>query len=139
MSDDEHARAGAGGRLLAAAGLLAILLTGCSGRDTVEVSTAGPPRAPVTTVDENVSTFQGPVASLDVARGEFVVAVAIVWTPVIDAEPHERRVVVGADTRWPPGAAGVAALRVGEELQVQAEGGADGAWRARRIELFDLD
>lgn len=139
MSNVEHPRLRDGEWLLAAVGLLAALLVGCSRTGTVEVSAAAPPTVPVTAPSGDVETFQGSVASLDTANGMLVVAVQIVWTPVLKADPHERRVAIGPQTRWEPLGNGMAALRVGDEVQVEATSGPDGTWRARKVSLFDID
>ena len=130
---------GGEGNVLLAAGLLAALLVSCSRAGTVEVSAAGSPSAPVTALEGDVSTFQGEVTSIDVVSGEVVVAVQIVWTPVLKADPHERRVVVGSGTRWEPIGNGLASLHVGDPIQVDAARSPDGRWRARTVQLFDLD
>jgi hypothetical protein len=64
--------------------------------------------------------------------------VSIVWTPVISAGGDERRVAVGAGTRWDHGVT-LAGLRAGEEVQVDAADPVDGSWPALRVQLFDID
>lgn len=140
MSNVEHAKVREAELLLAAVGLLAILLVACSGPGNLEVSAAAPPKPPpVTTAELPGSTFQGPVASIDPATGELIVAVHIVWAPVLRAERHDRRVIVTSGTRWEPDPSGLAALHVGDEVQVEAVGGSDGTWLATKISLFDID
>ena len=78
------------------------------------------------------------MTSVDAGGGSFVVAVWMVWAPVMEARTHERRVVVDAGTRWDLGALGVGDLRVGEEVQVEGDP-AGGDWRASRVRLFDVD
>jgi hypothetical protein len=82
------------------------------------------------------STFQGSVTAIDSEAGLIVVAVRIVWAPVMEARPHERRVSVDTATRWEPE---VSQLLVGDEVQVEAEDATDGTWRATRVQLFDID
>lgn len=139
MSNVEHAKFRDGDLLLAAVGLLAALLVSCSRVDTVEVSAAAPPKPPVTAADRPGSTFQGSVASIDLDAGELVVAVQIVWAPVLEADRHDRRVVVSPSTQWEPGPSGLASLHLGDEVQVEAVGGPDGAWLASKVSLFDID
>ena len=136
MSNVHHAKWRESGRMLAAAGLLAALLVGCRGSGSVEVSAAGLP--PVSN-GELGSTFQGSIASVDLATGEFVVAVQIVWTPVLKADRHERRVVVDAGPRWVPAEASVSQLRVGDNVQTKALATADDRWRALEVIVVDVD
>jgi hypothetical protein len=130
-----HART-AHARLTAAAGLLAVLgltaLMACARADRMEVSaaSASPPPA------ADVSSFQGTVAAVDPASGDVTVRVQIVWTPVIQADPHDRIVTFDGDTQWVPARSD---LQVGEDLQVKATAAPDGRWQARQIQLFDLD
>ena len=124
--------------LLAGLGVPALLFLGCGRVSTVDAS--APPR-PVTTAPPAPgpqSTFQGEVAAVDPPAGELVVDVQIVWVPLEKTEPHQRRVVVDSRTAWEP-AAGIGRLRVGDNVQVEAEGDADGAWRALKVQVLDLD
>jgi hypothetical protein len=126
-----------------AAGLLVVLgftaLLACGRAEPVEVGAAAAGSRSASVVDPpaaDVSSFQGAVAAVDSASGEVTVAVQIVWTPQIKAEPHERRVIVDHDTRWDPVRSD---LQVGEDIQVRAQPTDDGRWRALQIQLFDLD
>jgi hypothetical protein len=140
MSNVEHGRSRRGERVLAAIGLCAALLAGCSRASTVQVSaSASLPPAPPPTAAGPVETFQGAVGSLDVPAGELVVNVQIVWAPVLKAERGERRVAVGPHTLWEPAGTALALLRVGDEVQVEAVMGPDGIWEARQVQLFDID
>ena len=142
MSNMEHRGVRQGEWLLVAVGLglLATLLVGCSRGDGVEVSAGGIPPVPSTTAPAVPGEkFQGSVASVDVNREEFVVAVEIVWTPVLKATQEDRPVTVDAQTRWATGAGGLAELRAGEAVQVEAVSLPDGTWRARQVQLFDVD
>ena len=137
MSDVVRTRCRRSPRTLLLAGLLAASLLACGRAQPVEVGLSGlPPAVPPTSVPETV--FQGSVASVDAGAGALVVDVTIVWTPVIKADPHPRRVLIDAGTRWEP-ALGIADLRVGEEVQVEAVDAGDGNWRALRVQLFDID
>ena len=114
------------------------MLLACSRVGTVEVQTragatveAPPPQPP--------SSFQGQVAQVLPAGDEFVVAVQVVWAPVLEAARSERRVIVDPDTRWEPSEARGSQLQVGDEVQVQAHGLADGRWRALEVMLLDVD
>lgn len=139
MSHIEHARFRDGEWVLAAVGLLAALLLSCSRPGDIEVSAGAPLTAPVTAPRGEVSSFQGSVASIDVHSGELVVAVQIVWTPVLKADRHDRRVVLGPHTRWEPPGNGPAALRAGDQVQVEGERTPDDRWQARTVQLFDVD
>ena len=137
--DVEHGRVGRGELLLAGVGLLAALLVSCTRVPTIEVSAGAPPALAGPVPTEPESTFQGSVASLDPAAAELVVDVRIVWTPVLTAERSERRVSVSPATRWEPAGTGLPGLRRGDEVQVKADSGPDGTWRARSIQLFDIE
>jgi len=123
--------------------LVTALLTGCGGRaERVEVRAAGPIAAPhpaKTTTSMSTSTFQGAVAAVDRTTGTLVVAVQIVWAPVLEARAHERRVQIDGQTAWEPGPGDISRLAVGEEVQVYAEEAPDGTWRAVKILLMDID
>src|SRR5687767_2406644 len=103
-------------RLLAAGALLSATLLACGRAAPVEVAVSGLPPAPPP-VTEPATTFQGSVVSVDAGAGVLVVGVTIVWTPAIAAGGHERRVLVGAGTRWERGLS-LAGLRAGDEVQV---------------------
>lgn len=122
-------------RLLAAV-LLSTALVACGRIEQVEVAT---PAAAAFPRPAASSTFQGAVRAVDAQAGALVVAVEIVWAPVIEARAQERQVVVDSRTRWDPGPGGLSRLRVGDEVQVDAEDALDGTWRAVRITLVDLD
>ncbi len=140
MSNVDHRRVRRRERVLVAAGLFVALLAGCSRASDVEVSaSASLPPAPPPTTAGPAESFQGAVTSIDVAAGEFVVGVHIVWAPVIKADPHERRVTVGPQTRWQPSQTSLALLRAGDEVQVEAVSAPDGTWEARQVQLFDID
>ena len=140
MSNVEHGKSRRGERVLAAVGLCAVLLAGCSRTNTVEVSaSASLPPAPPPTAAGPAETFQGALAAVDVANEELVVDVQIVWAPVLKAERGERRVALGPQTRWEPAGTTLALLRVGDEVQVEAVIGPDGIWEARQLQLFDID
>ena len=125
-------------RLLVATALLSATLLACSRAEEIQVGASGLPPA-VPAASEPATRFQGSVASIDVAAGRVVVDVQIVWTPVLKAERHERRVRIDAGTRWEPASVGLAGLRVGEEVQVEAAEAVDGIWPALRVQLFDID
>lgn len=119
--------------------LLPALLAACGGRPDVQVKAAAAPPAGAVAPASPLSSFQGTVASVDAAAREFVVAVQIVWAPVLKSDRHDRRVLVEDDTRWEPPPGGIALLHAGDEVQVQAEELADGRWRAHQVQLFDVD
>jgi hypothetical protein len=124
-------------RLLVAGGLLAATLLACGGPSPpVEVAVSGglPPTPPP--VAEPATRFQGSVASVE--AGALIVDVRIVWTPVLKAEPHQRRVVVDPGTRWDRGMS-LSDVRAGDEIQVDASEPVDGRWPALRVQLFDID
>ena len=125
------------GRLLVASALLSAALLSCGRTAPVEVTAAGLPPAPPP-VSEPATRFQGSVVSVDAGAGVLVVDVSIVWTPVISAGGEERRVVVGAGTRWDQGVT-LAALHAGEEVQIDAGDPVDGSWPALRVQLFDIE
>ena len=140
MSNVDHRRVRRGERMLFAVGLLAAILAGCSRPSTVEVSaSAALPPAPPITAAGPAESFQGAVASIDLAVNELVVNVHIVWAPVIKADPHQRRVALGPQTGWQPPQTSLALLRVGDEVQVEAVSAPDGTWVARQVQLFDID
>ena len=125
-------------RLLVATALLTATLLACGRPAPVEVAVAGlPPKAPP--ASDLTTKFQGSVTSVDAGAGALVMAVRIVWTPVLKAEPHERRVVVDPGTGWEPASVGLADVRVGEEIQVEAVETPAGSWQALRVQLFDID
>jgi hypothetical protein len=105
----------------------------------VEVAVSGglPPAVPAPAPGPDPATrFQGSVASVE--AGAMVVDVKIVWTPVLKAEPHQRRVIVDAGTRWDLGMS-LIDVRAGDEVQVDAADPVDGSWPALRVQLFDID
>jgi hypothetical protein len=116
--------------------LLSAGLVACGQGEPVEVSApaAGGAPQPVAT-----ATFQGQVAAVDPQAGTLVVAVQIVWAPVMEARPHERRVFVDAETEWEPSSGDISQLHVGGEVQVEGEDGLDGTWRAAKVLLLDID
>lgn len=103
----------------------------------MNVAVTGLPPAPPPT-SEPATRFQGSVASVDPGAGVLVVDVTIVWTPSITKGGGERRVVVGAGTRWDHGL-DLAGLRAGAEVQVDAADPVDGSWPALRVQVFDID
>jgi hypothetical protein len=114
-----------------------LLFLGCGRTGTVEAT--APPR-PATSVPAGpLSTFQGEVASVDEVAGEVVVDVQIVWVPLMKTEPHQRTVIVDSRTGWEPAPAGIGGLRVGDNVQVEAEDTGDSTWRAVKVQLFDVD
>ncbi|HET7719448.1 MAG TPA: hypothetical protein VFK43_05730 [Acidimicrobiales bacterium] len=124
-------------RLLVAGALLSATLLACGRPAPVEVAVSGLPPAPPP-ASEPATVFQGSVASVDAGAGLLVVDVTIVWTPVITAGGHQRRVLIGAGTRWERGLT-LAGLRGGDEVQVDAADAVDGSWPALRVRLFDID
>ena len=137
MSDVGRTRCRQASARLLLAGALAAFLVACGQSQPVEVAVSGLPPAPPSTV-EPATKFQGSVASVDAGAGALVVNVQIVWTPVLKAEPHERRVVVDAGTRWDRGLS-LSGLRPGDEVQVEAADPVDGSWPALRVQLFDIE
>ena len=122
---------------MAVLGVPGLLLLGCGRAGTVEAT--APPR-PATSVPAGpVSTFQGEVAAVDPPAGQIVVDVQIVWVPLTKTEPHQRVVVIDSHTGWEPAPAGITGLRVGDDVQVDAEDTGDGTWRALKLQLFDID
>lgn len=120
------------------ASALAGILTACGAGEQVAVTGAAPRPAPAGPPAAE-STFQGSVASVDVEASTMVVAVQIVWKPVIEARAEERRVIVDRGTAWGSAALHLSDLHVGEPVQVDADPVPGGAWRAVRVQLFDLD
>ena len=122
---------------LLAVALLSVLLAGCGSRvEQVEVTAPKHVAAPRPAA---TSTFQGAVAAVDQAAATMVVAVRIVWAPVLEARAHERPVFVDPLTSWDPGTGSIARVGVGDEVQVDAEDALDGTWRAVRVLLIDPD
>jgi len=125
------------------AGLLAVFLAACGDATQLELRAGGgiPPVAAFEPEPEPAaaSSFQGAVAAVDPGVGALVVDVQIVWTPVLEARRHERRVTAGPQTRWDPGVEGLGRLVVGDEVQVDASEGVDGIWQAVRVRLLDID
>lgn len=138
MSDVGPTRGRRATRVLAGTVLLAGLLVGCGQSPPLAVSAAAPP-VPVPASLEPTTSFQGAVAAIDAHAGTMTVAVQIVWTPVLQAGAHERRVLVDAGTRWDPAPAGLTSLLVGEEVQVEALDAVEGVWPALKIQLLDID
>jgi hypothetical protein len=127
-------------RGLAVAGLLLAGLVSCGRAAPVEVTASGlPPAVPPPAAEVPTTSFQGQVASVDTDSGVVTMAVQIVWTPVLKAEPHERKVLIDGQTRWDPAPRALAALRVGEELQVEAVEAVEGVWPAVKVQLLDID
>jgi hypothetical protein len=140
MSNVEQGKSRRSERVLAAVGLCAALLVGCSRASTVEVSaSASVPPGPPPTAAGPTETFQGSVAAIDVPGEALVMDVQIVWAPVLRAERGERRLALGPQTTWEPAGTALAVLRVGDEIQVEAAIGPDGTWEARQVQLFDVD
>jgi hypothetical protein len=126
----------AGCRRLLVAGLLSATLVACGRAAPVEIGMSGlPPAAPPSAT----TSFQGQVASVDAGAGIVLVDVRIIWTPVLTADRHERKVLVDAQTRWDPASSDLAGLKVGEEVQVEAGEAVEGVWPAMRVQLFDVD
>lgn len=121
--------------LVAVAALLSTVVLGCGRAQQVQVVAAP---VPVTAPPVPTSSSQGTVTAFDRASGHLVVAVKIVWTPVLKADRHDREVVVDPGTRWDPSTAAADVL-VGDEVQVEAEEAMEGRWRAVRIQLLDID
>ncbi len=145
MSDVVQSRSrGRRARRFGAVVLLAGLAVGCGRVEQVEVRASAPPTSvepppvPASTLGPTTS-FQGAVTALDGAAGEMVVAVQIVWTPILKAESHARRVLLDASTRWEPALDGLSQVIIGDEVQVDALDVADGPWRALRVRLLDID
>ena len=137
MSDVGRAKSRRATRPLLAIALLSSFAVGCGRGQPVEAGAGGLP-PPVAAPPAPTSSFQGAVAAYDRDAGDLVVAVQIVWTPVLKADRHDRRVVVDAHTRWEP-ASGQGDLAIGDEVQVEGEGPVDGRWRAVRVQLLDID
>lgn len=137
MSDVGRTRYSWSSRGLLIAGLLSALLVSCGRAGPVEVAVNGLPPAPPP-ASAPATSFQGSVASVDAGAGVLTVAVQIVWTPVIKADAHERRVLVSGATRWERGLS-LAGLRAGDEVQVDAADAVDGGWPALRVRLLDID
>ena len=125
-------------RRLLAAGLLSAVLVSCGRGDPVQMAVSGlPPAVPPRTGP--TTSFQGQVAAVDAEAGIVTLAVQIVWTPVLKADPHERRVLVDARTGWDPAPRALPDLQVGEELQVEAVEAVEGVWPAVKVQLLDID
>ena len=133
MSDVGRARCRRATRPLVAVAVLSTFVLGCGRAGEVQVGTAFP--TPVSAPPTATSSFQGAVTAFDPHGGHLTVAVQIVWTPVLKADPHERRVVVDPRTRWEPSAD----VMIGDEVQVEAEDPVDGRWPAVRVQLLDID
>jgi len=129
-------------RNLAVAVLLVGLVAGCGRVEQLEVSATAPPTsaAPTTQPAAGPTTsFQGAVVSLDGEAGEMVVAVRIIWAPVLRTGAYERVVHVDGSTRWDPVLAGLSEVLIGDEVQVDALDVADGPWRALKVRLLDVN
>lgn len=134
MADAGHVRYG---RLLVA-GILFATLVACQRTEEVQIKASGlPPAGPAPS--KSTTSFQGQVAAVDSGNGIVTMAVQIIWTPVLRAEPHERRVLVDSQTRWDPAPRLLSDLRVGEELQVEAVDAVEGVWPAVKVQLLDID
>ena len=118
---------------LLAVALLSTFLLGCGRVGEVRVGTALV--TPVSAPPAATSSFQGAVTAFDRDAGHLTVAVQIVWTPVIKADPHERQVLVDPRTRWERSAD----VMIGDEVQVEAQDPVDGRWPAVRVQLLDID
>lgn len=141
MPDVRHGTGRRVARHLVVAAALSAALVSCGRMEDRAVSASAgalPPPASALPAPTAASKFQGSVTSVDADGAAFVVGVRIVWTPVLDATAHDRRVVVDPGTRWDPGVTSVRDLRVGDEVQVEADPAGDG-WRASRVQLFDID
>lgn len=134
MADAGHARY----RRLLVAGMLLATLVACQRGEEVRIGASGLPPAPPSPPGPTTS-FQGQVAAVDAGNGIVTMAVQIIWTPVLKAEPHERKVLVDGQTRWDPAPRPLSELRVGEELQVEAVGAVEGIWPAVKVLLLDID
>ena len=125
-------------RRLLVAGVLLATLGACQRAEEVQIRASGlPPAAP--SPPGPTTSFQGQVAAVDTDHGIVTMAVQIIWTPVLKAEPHERKVLVDGQTRWDPAPRLLSDLRVGEELQVEAVGAVEGVWPALKVQLLDID
>lgn len=125
-------------RRLLAAGLLSAVLVSCGRAQPVQMAVSGlPPAVPPATAP--TTSFQGQVAAVDADAGIVTMAVQIVWTPVLKADPHERKVLMDARTGWDPAPRSLSDLRVGEELQVEAVEAVEGVWPAVKVQLLDID
>lgn len=134
MADVGHARY----RRLLVAGMLLATLLACQRVEEVQIGATGrPPAGPAPS--KRTTSFQGQVAAVDAGNGIVTMAVQIVWTPVLRAEPHERKVLVDGQTRWDPAPRLLSDLRVGEELQVVAVDAVEGVWPAVKVQLLDID
>lgn len=134
MADVGHARC----RRLLLAGMLLATLVACQRVEEVQIGATGlPPTGPAPS--NPTTSFQGQVAAVDASNGIVTMAVQIVWTPVLRAEPHERKVLVDGQTRWDPAPRLLSDLRVGEELQVDAVDAVEGVWPAVKVQLLDID
>ena len=133
MSDVGRARCRRATKPLLAVALLSTLLFGCGRAGEVQVGTAL--ATPVSAPPTATSSFQGAVTEFDRDAGHLTVAVQIVWTPVLKADPHEREVVIDPRTRWEPSAD----VLIGDEVQVEALDPVDDRWPAVRIQLLDID
>jgi len=116
--------------------LLSAGLVACGQVEQVDVTASAAAATPQVVA---VATFQGSVAAVDPEAGTMVVAVEIVWAPVMEARAHERRVFVDRATQWEPGPGDISRLLVGDEVQVEGEDALDGTWRAGKVLLLDLD
>ena len=120
---------------LLVAGVLSAVLVACGQHDPVQMAVGGlPPALPAGPAP--ATSFQGEVASFDAGSGVMVVDVAIVWTPVLQADRHQRKVLVDAQTVWEPAPA---ELHPGDAVQVEAVEAVEGVWPAVKLQLFDLD
>jgi hypothetical protein len=118
---------------------LAAALAGCSPMEDQAVSaSAGVTPPPAVAAPSPASKFQGSVRSVDAEGGGLVVSVWMVWTPVMDATAHDRRVLIDGATRWAPGDMRLGDVRIGEEVQVEGDPVGDD-WRASKVQLFDVD
>ncbi len=116
---------------------LAVALAGCGQVEDRSVSAAAA-RAPASAAPAPTSKFQGTVTSIDAEGSRFTVSVWMVWAPVMEARPHDRHVLVDGSTRWDPGELRLSDVRLGEEVQVEADPAGDD-WRASKVALFDVD
>lgn len=136
MRDVRHARHRRRGERLVVAVLLSAGLVACGRAEQLEVTAPASAAAPRVVAG---ATFQGSVAAVDPQSGTMVVAVRMVWAPVMEARAHERRVFVEPQTQWDPGSGALGRLLVGDEVQVEGEDAFDGTWRAVKVLLLDVD
>jgi len=126
-------------RTTAVVALSAGVFAACARGGDVHVRAAGAGQPPAPPPAALAEVFQGEVSSVDVGAGEMVVAAHLAWAPAIGPLAEDRRVVVRTSTAWPPGEGNLEALHVGQEVQVKADRGPEGAWLAQGIQVIDVD